>query len=148
MSIQSQLAKAQRTLQRTAAAVHACKGMNSHAVTMHWENPAAATPGYDPSDLSTHPATSATGSIEFRAFVHFVNHTVGTFQRFAEVKSGDVIMDAPAEIDFSGKPNPRFEINGCFYTQKNIGAELAQAWDAFTGNDTATFRTILLKPAN
>ena len=148
MALPNQLAKAQRMLNKTSAAVLSANGMNSTSITLHWTELTAPGVDYDENDLSTHPASSTPQTLDFKAFVHFVNHGSSTYQRFAEVHTGDVIMDLPAATVIDGKNGPRFAIGGKFYTHKLVGGELAEVWDARTGNSQATFRTILLKPAN
>ncbi len=148
MGMDNMLKKAQRTLGNTAAAVMAVDGMNTVDVILHWKEPSALPADHHPDLVSTQPAThSDQQSDPFKAFAHYVNHGTSTFQRFAEVKNGDVLADIPADIEIDGKNEPRFEINGSFFTQKNVGKELSSTWDAFTGQGNATLRTILLKPA-
>ncbi len=148
MGIQNLLKKAQRTLNTTADQILSIDGMNTVDVTLHWTEAGTIPANFHQDLLSTH-GTAPTKKTDdpFKAFAHFVQHGTSTFQRFAEVKNGDIILDIRTTVNIDNKPNPRFEINGHFYTQKKVGSELTEAWDSFTGSNAATFRTLLLKPA-
>lgn len=140
-------AKAQKMLDKTSAKIIANKGMNTVDVIMHWTDKGTLPADYHPSILSTHTQTNTEQTLEFSCFGHQVNHGTSTFTRFAEIKNGDFILDIPHTVNLADKPEPRFEIDGAFYTQQKLGKELAETWDTFTGNGRGTFRTIILKPA-
>jgi hypothetical protein len=130
------------TLLRTARSLLARNQMNSGTVTLRWRVPAAAG-----TDLQIERDGAVTeSSAAIRAFIHYVTPGATGFQRFQEVATGDVILDLPPEVDLSGKEDLRFEIAELSYVQKEIGRELAAAWDTRLG-DQKVLRTVLLRPA-
>ena len=142
------LSKAHRLLESTAKKVLSSNFMNSVEVVMSWTELGNLPSDYDEHDLSTHAATSTEETLNFNAMVHYVNHGASTYQRFAEVESGDVILDVMADINIDNKKSPTFSIEGKKYSQKNIGGELASVWDSRTKSGNSIFRTLLLKPAS
>ena len=99
---------------------------------------------YDPILDGSNPAFTWTDhSEEKRAFVHYVDiHTTG-YTRHSEVKTGDIILDFPAEVQIDDKESLEFEIGGVLYVQKNGGKELAKSWDVRCGG-VAINRTVLV----
>jgi hypothetical protein len=91
----------------------------------------------------------------FSANMHYVDVAETRVRQFAEFESGDVILDirpenVPPVMDepLSEKAtNVRFIIAGDAYIQKQVGRELAQAWDVMIG-DTRPFRVVLLGRAD
>lgn len=94
-------------------------------------------------------------------FIHEVSAATN-LRQFAEIQTGDVIVDmdpdaviaiAPGQLisgtiglDDIADSGVRFLIDGNYFTQKGIGEELAQAWNAVFA-DQKLIRTIALRRA-
>jgi len=131
--------KVDRLVRRTIAA----GALNTGDITLRWRQRTVL-----PADFDRHLETSAAGSeVEERTevvkgFIHYVNiHTTG-YTRHAEVRTGDVILDFPGDVEIDGREGLRFEIGGKTYVQKNGGAALAESWDVRCNNLPVT-RTVL-----
>lgn len=116
-------------------------GGNSSEVIIRWTETVNPV-DYDPLDEDTHTGTTTEHEETVRALVHAVQIESSAYQRFTEIHSGDVIIDFPYDTDLSGRDNITFIIAGNPYTQKNVGKELAEAWDVQAGG-LATTKTIL-----
>jgi len=81
-----------------------------------------------------------------KAFVHYVNHGANTYVRFAEIKTGDVILDFVGDAEIDGREDLRFTIAGIEYVQKPISGELSEAWDALVQGHKL-LRPVLLRKA-
>ena len=81
------------------------------------------------------------------AFVHFVpvaGHS--SVRQFAEIEVGDVILDFAPDVDFRGRDNLRFQVQGQWYVPKETGRKLAETWDVAVQGQNL-FRTILVRKA-
>lgn len=115
---------------------------------LHWRVETRPV-GWRENDESSQAGTTvADHDLEFRALFHQVDHRLSGFQRFAEVQTGDVILDYLADLglDAPEKLDMRVEVAGRFYVQKSAGTALKQAWDAF-GDYGGAAKTLLLTPA-
>lgn len=95
---------------------------------------------YDPNVESSYPEY-APESGEFNALVHFVQPETSAIRQFAEIRSGDVILDFSADVVLPSAA--RFVIDGRDYVQKSVGKELAQYWDVVVGGERM-MRTLVL----
>jgi len=118
-------------------------GLNSGDVILRWRT-RSGVGDFDPVLDATNPAFAWQDQSETRkAFIHYVDiHTTG-YTRNSEVKTGDVILDFPADVEIDGKESLEFEISGVLYVQKNGGKELAKSWDVRCG-DVLINRTVLV----
>lgn len=115
---------------------------------LHWRE-VTRPPGWNVNDETTQQGGEVEGKkVEFRTLFHQVDHRLSGFQRFMEVRTGDVILDYLADLglDDAVKEDVRVEVNGAFYVQKTASAGLKEAWDAY-GDHGGMFRTLLLEPA-
>lgn len=115
-----------RDMKRLAAA----KGLNFGPVVLRWREQTDPAAGYDPHLQGSGGAqVTSEQTATLNALIHTVNiHTTG-YTKFAEVKSGDLILDFIGDAEIDGKSNLRFEVAGISYVQKNAGGELAESWD-------------------
>lgn len=121
---------------------------SDQAVTakLHWRE-VVRPPGWDDGDETSQQGGSVTSHVmEFRALFHRVDMRLSSFQRFQEVRTGDAILDYVADLDLAGKDDCRIEVGGRIYVQKNAGAALLEAWDAY-GDYGGSFKTLLLTEA-
>ena len=103
--------------------------------------------GWDANDETSQAGGDADAMVmEFRALFHQVDHRLSGFQRFMEVRTGDVILDYAADLALEGKQDARIEVGGRFYVQKNASAGLLESWDA-QGGYGGSMRSLLLTPA-
>lgn len=133
-----------RQIARLHRQIHRSGALNSGPVTLQWRTTAAVPVGYLP-DIETSAAGSTfTDHAEVTtALIHYVNiHTTG-YSRFAQVESGDVILDFLGDVEIDGKDALRFLIGGKVYVQKDGGDELASSWDVRC-NGQAVTRTVLV----
>lgn len=125
--------------------------LNSDAAVtakLHWRVETRPV-GWRENDESSQAGTTvADDELEFRTLFHQVDQRLSGFQRFAEVQTGDVILDYLADLglDAPEKLDMRIEVAGRFYVQKSASAALKQAWDAFFEYGGA-MKTLLLMPA-
>lgn len=82
-------------------------------------------------------------SIEIRALVHSVAPGAHSVRLYAEVETGDILIDIDPAVQVD-KPGMTFELDGVKYVQKPIGDELAGAMDVVV-NGQRTFRALLLR---
>lgn len=135
----------QSMMRRQAAQLLASSQTNASTVTMHWREQVIPA-GYDPNDESSGSISDTAHSMEFRAFVHHVDHRTSAYQRFMELETGTVILDYLDDLALDGKRDIRFEINGRFYTQKPLGKELLEMWTAEGSEFGGFMRTTALMP--
>ncbi len=102
--------------------------------------------GYNPnSETSAAGGTVENFTQEFRCLCYEIDRLSG-YQRFAEIQTGDMILDYLADLALTGKEDPRIEIGGKFYVQKSAGKELLE----FVGNRSSTAgagKILILSPA-
>jgi hypothetical protein len=132
-----QLTRLHQKIQRSGA-------LNSEPVILRWRVTTAVPVGYLPDVEATGTgATFADQELAVSALIHYVNiHTTG-FSRFAQIESGDVILDFLGDVAIDGKDSLRFIIGGKVYVQKDGGDELASSWDVRC-NGHAVTRTVLV----
>lgn len=75
--------------------------------------------------------------------VHFVQPVKSGVRLFAEIETGDVIVDFPQDVPLSDKRGIYFEIDGTAYVQKDVGDALAEYWDLVLGG-RRMMRTLVL----
>lgn len=78
-------------------------------------------------------------------FVHHTHIASISSQRYSEVQTGDIILDFLTIPDFTGRTDVQFIIAGLTYVQKDIGRELAAAWDLRCGGRPVV-KSLLLRP--
>ena len=119
---------------------------NGTAAVLHWREVTRAV-GYNPND-----ETSAAGgavvdqSLAFRCLFYQVDARLSGYQRFAEIQTGDVMLDYLADLALAGKEDLRVEIGGRFYVQKTASKELLEFWDT-QSSAGGVGRVLLLSPA-
>jgi hypothetical protein len=104
-------------------------------------------PGFVPGDESSAVGTVvANVEVPFRCLFHQVDHRLAGFQRFAEVQTGDVMIDFMQDLGLESKEDPRIEVVGVgMFVQKTASRGLLEAWDVYMGGG-GTMRTLLLSP--
>lgn len=158
MSLQGSFARrARRRIQRDLRQAVAGELLNTATVRFHYE--VLASGEVNAYDERAHTAAYTARWMEFTAFVHYVQPAETGMRRFSEVKTGDVIVDVvegtkgtndQGESDLlfvfegDGIVRPRFEIDGQYYTQRDLSADLARAWDVKMGGERI-LRTFLLR---
>ena len=121
--------------------------VNTVTATLHWRTVTGRGEGYNPADESSAAGLTITpGSMVFRAFFHRVDHRLSAFQKFLEVRTGDVILDYLTDLQLAGKDDCRIEVNGNYYVMKNASVELLEAWEVANGTE-GTLKSLLLSPA-
>jgi hypothetical protein len=106
---------------------------------------AADVSNTDPNLESTYPA-SAPLSGTAMALVHFIQPTTSSLRQFAEVQIGDVIVDFPHDAKIPAQTSgAKFYIEGNpnTWVQKQVGKDLAEAWDLIVDSGRV-MRTFLL----
>ena len=141
-------------------------GGGALTLTVRWEHRHGGEPDPTTGALTGGLVVSASGTL--RGFVH-EEPARSVLRQMAEIQAGDLIVDvAPdpvvavaANLTLSGVTNHqvlledvrlmgvRFEHNGQLYSQKNLGRELAKAWDTTIedgeGKKVKLDRTLLLR---
>lgn len=104
-------------------------------------------PGYIEGDESSAVGTVvANAELPFRCLFHQVDHRLAGFQRFAEVQTGDVMIDFMEDLGLASKEDPRIEVVGVgMFVQKTASRALLEAWDVYMGGG-GTMRALLLSP--
>ena len=116
------------------------------AAVLHWRTH-TAPPGYVANDeTSAAGGTVVAGTLGFRCLFHQVEPRLSGFQKFAEIQTGDVMIDYLAELALVGKDDLRVEIGGRFYVQKTASRALLESWDT-QSSAGGLGRTLLLSPA-
>jgi hypothetical protein len=120
-----------------------------NTITMKWTTWPNGKPSVDP----TTGATPATGdklpvesSTTFRAFFHEIAPSTSAYRIYAEIQTGDAILDLPSSISIDDLENPYFIVNGEKWVQKQTDAALTRSWD-FTIGDHKLLRSVLLRKA-
>lgn len=116
---------------------------NSADVTVIWN--AASTAGVNP-NLEDSYVTPAPTSGTWPAMVHYVQPTTSGIRQFAEIQPGDVIVDFEASLPVpDGAKGATFKIEGNpkTWVQKNVGQDLADAWELVVGGQRV-MKTFLL----
>jgi signal peptidase I len=133
-----------RRLQRKTSRLLAKGALNSGEVILRWREVSGLPVDYDPHiQVSRAGASFTERSATKRALIHYVNiHTTG-YSKFTEIKTGDVILDFPGDVEIDGLEGLQFEIGGKIYVQKNGGNELAESWDVRC-NGVPVTRTVLV----
>lgn len=140
-TIQAQMLRQIRLLLASNAA-------NVVSATLHWREVLNRPQSYDRNDESTAIGTSVENRSKiFRTFFHQIDHNLSGFQRFMEIRTGDVILDYLEDLDLDEKQDLRVEVGGSYYIQKSVGTALKEAWDVRLGF-AGTLRTLLLSPAS
>lgn len=147
-------ARAGRRIRRDLSRAVSAGVLNTNTVKFHYQE----STGGENSRYNERAATMTYGNkwLEFQALVHFVQPLETGLRRHMEVETGDCIVDViegttgiddqgntGVALAFDGLIRQRFEIDGRFFTQKAIGAELAQNWDVKMADQRVT-RTFLL----
>jgi hypothetical protein len=120
-----------------------------NTITMKWTTWSAAKPAADPSTgaslttVSSHPVES---SATFKAFFYEIAPSQSAYRAYAEVQTGDAIMELPSSVSIDGLENPYFIVNGEKWVQKEMGGELTKSWDGTVG-DRKLLRGVLLRKA-
>lgn len=86
---------------------------------------------------------AASETLQFRAHYHEVTSISGTVRQFAEISSGDAIIDFDPAVEF-GTEDLTFVITGKEWVPKEVGAQLAASWDSVVAGVTLG-RTLLLR---
>jgi hypothetical protein len=116
------------------------------AAKLHWRE-VTRPDGYNPND-----ETSAEGGVVvnreegFRCFFHQIDARLSGYQRFAEIQTGDVMLDYLADLALTGKVDMRVEVGGKFYVQKTASKDLLEYWDT-QSSAGGLGKTLLLSPA-
>jgi hypothetical protein len=126
---------------------------------VHW----VKTQGGDPDPITA----AVVGAVEtplsgtLKAFRH-QESAMAKLRQFQEIQAGDLLVDVLPEaavtlypgqlqsgtvaLDALAECGVRFESNGVFYTQAEVGERLAQAWNVIF-QDVELVRTVLLRKA-
>lgn len=116
--------------------------INGTPIVVQWNEPPAGAKA-DPVDGSYAALTPRTATI--KAFVHQVQPAgASSVRQFAEVESGDMILDFAPDADLDGKLDLVFVIHGKAYVQKEITSKLAQSWDV-TIQGERLFRSVVVR---
>ena len=118
--------------------------LNTEPVLVKWRTP-TSTPGNPNRESSQSGDEYADHEETLHPFVHHVQIATKGYQRYSEVQSGDVILDFLQVPDLTGRKDVQFIIAGITYVQKDIGRDLAEAWDLRCGG-RAVVKTLLLRP--
>ncbi len=95
---------------------------------------------FDPNVEASFPSTTPQSG-SWKGLVHYVQPTKSGFRTFAEVQTGDVIVDFLHDVELP--LGSRVLIDGQYYVQKDAGSELAEYWDLIIGGQRM-LRTLLL----
>lgn len=124
-----------RIAARRGAALHA----HGTPVTMRWQEGIGSPDPVTGAWAEMGPEQSQV----IRALVHTVAPGAHAVRLYAEVETGDILIDIDPAIPVD-KPGTTFEVDGIKYVQKPVGNELAGAMDVVV-NGIRTFRTLLLR---
>lgn len=87
--------------------------------------------------------TATVETIQFRAHYHEVSAIAGSVRQFAEISTGDAIIDFDPAVAL-GTEDLTFVITGKEWVPKEVGTQLAASWDAVVA-DVVLGRTLLLR---
>ncbi len=133
------------TIRRYFAMLLANRDLGVDAV-LHWRV-VTRPEGYNPNDeTSAEGGTVEAFTQEFRCLFYQIDARLSGYQRFAEIQTGDVMLDYLADLELPGKDDPRVEIGGKFYVQKTASKELLEFWD-LQSSAGGVGRVLLLSPA-
>ncbi len=124
------------------ASARALRSPAAVTLLMRWQ---VVTGGsVDPTTGMAEGGATSEESLSLPALVHEVQPATRELRRFAEVETGDLIVDLAPDAPVDGKQALRFELGGRTYRPADTGTGLARHYDAQLAAG-ATFRTLLLK---
>lgn len=122
-------------------------GANVAKVVIHYEAPIAAEEADLPPWLEAEaPEPGEARTKETRALIHYISPESISARGWTQIRQGDIIADFDPALALEDYRNPRFEIQGRYYAQKDAGTELTECWDTLVGGRRLC-RTVLLSLA-
>lgn len=118
--------------------------LNTVDVTISYQKPVVGSPALDPALESTVPSTTTETAVK-TALIHFVEASRSIYRQFAEIQTGDIILDFLDDVELP-RTGATFIIDGERYVQKEVGKELTQFWDVIIQGERH-FRTIVATKA-
>jgi hypothetical protein len=124
------------------AQIAAVTQMHGTDITLRWREQA------DPEiDRTTGAELGAAPPVEksevLRGMVHFIAPILSESKRFAEIASGDAMLDLPPETVLEGRRELVFEFDGKTWAAKKISDVLRDYWDVIAGGQRL-YRTVLV----
>lgn len=116
-------------------------GAHGTDITLRWVEQSGAV--MDPTTGAEISASAATEKSEsVRAMIHYIAPIISDVQRFAELNSGDAMLDLPRDTDdLEGRKQLTFEFDGKVWVQKKISGVLRDYWDVLVGGERL-YRTV------
>lgn len=116
---------------------------NGTCVTLKWISNVGGV--VDPTTGSIQGGVNTRQCLTVKALVHYAE-AKSVLRQNVEIEVGDAILDFPADVDLTGKPDLKFEFDGGVWVQKEVSEKLAKAWDASISGKQA-IQTVVCKRA-
>lgn len=113
---------------------------NTATITLRWDN---GVQQGDVNDMATWTGVPDPQTSEVKGLVYFPSAASLINRGFLELVEGDCIVDFDPSLQFAGKQNLTFLIDGFSYVQKTVGKQVMDYYDLLVGGERM-FRTCVL----